>query len=108
MLPGETTLTRMFWGANSEASPRAMPISPIFAADNRDRAVADEKQNAPVAIPDHWLDQRARQVKRAVKNHAPDQLPIRIGRFRERLVRPDRGIVDQDVDPAELGQRPGG
>jgi hypothetical protein len=30
---GETTLTRMLWGANSEASPRAMPISPIFAAD---------------------------------------------------------------------------
>src|SRR4029077_13243077 len=24
------------------------------------RAVADEEQNAPVAIPDHWLDQRAR------------------------------------------------
>jgi len=23
-------------------------------------------------------------------------------------MRPDRGIVDQDVDPAELGQRPGG
>src|SRR5262249_36804055 len=59
-------------------------------------------------IPDHWLDQRTRQVERAVKNHTPDQLPIRIGRFSERLVRPDRSIVDQDVDPAELGQRPGG
>jgi hypothetical protein len=23
-------------------------------------------------------------------------------------VRPDRGIVDEDVDPAELGERPGG
>jgi hypothetical protein len=33
MLPGETTLTRMLYGANSEASPRAIPISPIFAAD---------------------------------------------------------------------------
>src|ERR1700740_2118946 len=77
-------------------------------AASRDRAVADEKQNAPVAIPDHWLDQRPRPGKRGGENHAPDQLPIRIGRFRERLVRPDRSIVDQDVDPAELGQRPGG
>src|ERR1700738_3136721 len=77
-------------------------------AASGNRAVADEEQNAPVAIPDHWLDQRARQVERAVKNHTPDQLPIRIGRFSERLVRPDRSIVDQDVDPAELGQRPGG
>src|SRR5215831_9629208 len=73
-----------------------------------DRAVAAEEQDAPVAILDHWLDQRARQVERAVKNYTPDQLPIRIGRFNERLVRPDRGIVDQDVDPAELGQGPGG
>src|SRR6267143_677557 len=78
------------------------------AAAGRDRAVAAKEQDAPVAIPDHWLDQRARQVERAVKNHTPDQLPIRIGRFSERLVRPDRSIVYQDVDPAELGQRPGG
>src|SRR5262245_39313463 len=77
-------------------------------AANGNRAVADEEQNAPVAILDHRLDQRARQVERTVKNHAPDQLPIRVGCFSERLVRPDRSIVDQDVDPAELGQRPGG
>jgi len=77
-------------------------------AASGNRAVADEEQNAPIAIPDHWLDQRARQVERAVENHAPDQLSIRIGRFSERLVRPDRSIVDQDVDSAELGQRPGG
>jgi hypothetical protein len=76
-------------------------------AASGNRAVADEEQNAPVASPDHWLDQRARQVYRAVKNDTPDQLPIRIGRFSERLVRADRSIVDQDVDPAELGQRPG-
>ena len=31
-----------------------------------------------------------------------------MGRFNERLVRPDRRIVDQDVDSAELGQRPSG
>src|SRR5262245_12093184 len=72
------------------------------------RAVADEEQNAPIAILDHGLDQRPRQVERTIKNHAPDQLPIRVGCFSERLVRPDRSIVDQDVNPAELGQRPGG
>src|SRR5215469_9578407 len=77
-------------------------------AAGRDRAVTAEEQDAPEAIPDHRLDQRARQVERTVKNHTPDQLPIRIGSFNEWLVRPDRSIVDQYVDPAELGQRPGG
>src|SRR5580693_9105718 len=111
MLPGETTLTRMLCGANSEASPRAMPISPIFAADKCVRPLPlaeiapspQKNRMAPVAILYHRLDHRARQVQRTVKNHTPDQLPIRIGRFGERLVRPDRGVVDQDVDPAELG-----
>src|SRR5271169_802846 len=70
------------------------------------RAVADEEQDAPVPIPDHWLDQRARQVERAVKNNTPDQLPIRAGRLSERLVRPDRGIVDQDVDPGRTRTAP--
>src|SRR5436189_1600963 len=78
------------------------------AAARGNRAVADKEQNASVAILDHWLDQRARQVERAIENHAPYQLPIRVGRFGERLMRPDRGIVYQDVDPAELGQRLGG
>src|SRR5260370_7374809 len=78
------------------------------AAAGGDRAVAAKEQDAPVAIPDHWLDQRARQVERAVKNHTPDQLPIRIGRFSERLVRPDSSIVFPDGDPAGLGQRPPG
>ena len=30
----------------------------------------------------------------------------RVGHLGERLVRPDRGVVDQDVDAPELGQRP--
>src|SRR5215471_11800282 len=77
-------------------------------AASGNRAVADEEQNAPVAILDHRLDQRARQVERPVKNHAPDQLPIRVACFSERLVRPDRSIVDQNIDPAKLRQRPGG
>src|SRR5207247_2521757 len=70
---------------------RRRQVSAATAASGN-RAVADEEQNAPVAIPDHWLDQRARQVERAVKNHTPDQLPIRIDRFSERLVRPDPSI----------------
>src|SRR5262245_8319926 len=77
-------------------------------AASGNRAVADEEQNTPVAILDHRLAQRARQVERAVKNHTTNQLPIRVGRFSERLVRPDRSIVDQDVDPTKLRQCPGG
>src|SRR6202007_1607352 len=34
-----------------------------------------------------------------------DALPVLDSQFGEWLVRPDRGIVDQDVDTAELGQR---
>src|SRR5215470_11601940 len=82
-------------------------MSPATSA-SRNRAIAYEEQNAPVAMLDHRLDQGARQVERAVKNHAPDQLPIRVGCFSERLVRPDRSIVDQDVDTAKLGQCRGG
>ena len=33
-------------------------------------------------------------------------LPLLHRHLGEGLVRPDRGIVDQDVDPAELGQCP--
>ena len=75
------------------------------AAARRDRAVAAEEQDAAVLVLDHLPDQRARQVERAVEDDAADQLPIRVGGFEKRLVRPDRGIVDEDVDPAELGQR---
>src|SRR5215470_17350392 len=77
-------------------------------AASGNRAVADEEQNASVAILDHRLYQRARQIERTVKDDAADQLPIRIRGFSERLVWPDRGIVDQDIDPAKLRQRPGG
>ena len=32
-------------------------------------------------------------------------LPVLVGQFAERHVRADRGIVDQDVDAAEFGER---
>src|SRR5215472_10932411 len=47
---------------------RRRQMSAATAASGN-RAVADEEQNAPVAIPDHWLDQRARQVERAEEPH---------------------------------------
>ena len=46
------------------------------------------------------------QVHRPVEHNAPDRLPILHRHLGEGLVRPDRGVVDQDVDTAELGQRP--
>ena len=36
--------------------------------------------------------------------HAAHRLPILLGQLGEGLVRPDRGVVDQNVDAAELGQ----
>ena len=48
MLPGETTLTRMFWAANSEARARASPTSPIFAAETWARPDPPVKAPSPV------------------------------------------------------------
>jgi hypothetical protein len=44
----------------------------------------------------------ARQVHRTVEHHAAHRFPIRRRKLGERLVRPDGGIVDQDVNAAEL------
>src|SRR5215813_4975683 len=52
---------------------RRRQMSAATAASGN-RAVADEEQNAPVAIPHHWLYQRARQVERAVKNYTTDRI----------------------------------
>jgi hypothetical protein len=48
MLPGETTLTRMLCGANSEASARARPTRPIFAAETWARPDPPTKAPSPV------------------------------------------------------------
>jgi hypothetical protein len=69
------------------------------------RTVADKEKDAAVFVLNHRADQRARQVKRAVEDDAADEFPIRVGEFGKGLVRPDRGVVDQDVDAPELGQR---
>jgi hypothetical protein len=67
---------------------------------------AGEEQDAPVTVLDHRLDDRARKVERSIEDDPPDGFPILRRQFRERLVRPDGGIVDQDVDAAKLGQGP--
>src|SRR5262245_16112735 len=77
-------------------------------AANGHRAVPDEEQNAPEAILEHRLDQAARQVRRTSGNPAPAQRPSRVAGFGERYAMPDRGGVDQDVDPGKLGQGSGG
>jgi len=69
-------------------------------------AVAGKEQNAAIAVLDHRRDDRLRQIERTVKDHSPDMLPVLHRHLGEGFVRPDRGIVDQDVDAAELGQCP--
>ena len=48
MLPGDTTFTRMFCAANSDASPRAKPTRPIFAAETAARPEPPMKAPSPV------------------------------------------------------------
>ena len=48
MLPGETTFTRMFCAANSEANARASPTRPIFAAETWARPLPPVKAPSPV------------------------------------------------------------
>ena len=75
------------------------------AAASGNRAVAAEEQDAPVLVLDHLADQRARQVEGPVEYDIADPLPILIAHLEKRLVRPDCGVVDQDVDAAELAER---
>src|SRR6516162_3921582 len=65
-------------------------------------SVTGEEQDAAELILDHRRDDRLRQIDGTVEDHTPDMLPIMHRDLGERLVRPDRGIVDQDVDSAEL------
>ena len=95
------------------ARPRASPTSPIFAAEtwarpiHRRRPLAGDEQDAPIAVLDHRVDDGSRAIERSVENDSPDGLPVVHRQLGEGLVGPDRGIVDENVDPAELGERPG-
>src|SRR5262249_23124222 len=75
------------------------------AVAGADRTVAAEEQDPAVLILHHRLDQRACQVDRAVEHDAANVLPLLLRPRDKGLVRPDRGVVDKDVDPPELGQR---
>src|SRR5919108_66228 len=48
ILPGQTTLTRMLWAANSEAKLRANPTRPILAAETWARPEPPENAPSPV------------------------------------------------------------
>src|SRR5579884_84580 len=67
-------------------------------------AVADEEEDAAVAVLDHRPDQCAGEVEPGVEHDAAHPLPVFVGQLGEWLVRADRGIVDQDIDAAELGE----
>src|SRR5580700_1877129 len=68
-------------------------------------AFAGEKQDAAVLVLDHRADGRLRAVECAIEDDPPDVLPVLYRHLGEGLVGPDRGIVDQNVDAAELGHR---
>src|ERR1700736_2138826 len=69
-------------------------------------AFAGEEQDAPIAVGDHRGDDRSRAIHRPVEDDAPDLLPILHRHLGEELVRPDRRLVDQDVDAPEFRERP--
>ena len=96
MLPGETTLTRMLCGANSEASPRAMPISPIFAADKCVRPLPlAEKANA----------QRKERIRAAwsyigkPKNQKPYSAE-EVSKIKAKIVSAWKEYIDSDGPPS--------
>src|SRR6516164_698759 len=74
------------------------------AVAGADRTVTAEEQDPTVLIVHHRLDQGARQVDRAVEHDAANMLPLLLRPRDKGLVWPDRGVVDQDVDPPKLGQ----
>ena len=76
------------------------------AAAAGEGAVAGEEQDPAVVVLDHRRDDGLGQVEGAVENNAPDMFPILHRHLGEGFVRPDRGVVNEDVDMAELGQGP--
>jgi hypothetical protein len=79
-------------------------MRPSAAAD--EGTLAGKEQDAPITVLHHRLDDGTGEVQSAVEDNSSDRFPILRRQLGERLVRPDGGIVDQDVDSAELGQRP--
>ena len=65
-------------------------------------AFAREQHDASVLVGDHGLDDGARAIQRPVQHDPPHRFPVLHRQLRERLVRPNRGVADEDVDPAEF------
>src|SRR5579871_4344988 len=68
-------------------------------------AVSAEKQDAAIAVLDHRIYYRLGAIDGAVEHHAAHPFPIFDHELGKRLVRPDRGVVDKDVDAAKFGHR---
>src|SRR5207249_528579 len=60
--------------------------------------------DAPVALLEHLVDEHLRAVERAVEVDGEHLTPGGVVHLHERLVGVDTGVVDQDVEVAELGQ----
>ena len=70
------------------------------------RARGDDVDDASPATDHHAADDRLAAKKRPRQVHAQDLVPVGLFEEQERAVAGDAGIVDQDVDRAELLRRP--
>src|SRR6266487_682384 len=65
---------------------------------------ASEEHNASVVVGGHSIDDSAGAIERSVQDDSPDLLPVLYRHLRERFMRTDRGIVDEDVNFAKFRQ----
>src|SRR6266436_883730 len=84
MGPGQTAFTRIPSAAWSIAIPR---VSPAAAALSHDR------------------DRRLRAERVALEVHTEDLVPALGAGLDHRVIQPDPGVVDEDVEPAEALRR---
>ena len=75
---------------------------PLRAVDDHRRDRADVDDHA-AATGDHLLADHARAVPDAVDVDVEDRPPLLVGDLQRRPVKADPRVVDEDVDPADLG-----
>ena len=110
MRPSETAFAVVPERPNSRASDFTRPITPARAAATiaqpelaDPRGIADQADDAPVLACFEMRRRGVAAMDRAVKADVDLPLPIFRRRLGEALALRQAGIVDQDVEPAEIG-----
>ena len=111
MAPGTTQFAVILWAARSCARAREKPTSADFAVMTWARPFEPIWALMPpilMMVPPFFFiagRQACTQRKRAIEDDAHHLAPFREAHLVDRLLAAQRGVVDQDIDAAELLER---